>query len=110
MKRLVLALAVLFTAATLFAGDGAHCDMKKASAKRVELTGTLTCPDGDCDKAVFRVADSDQNYTICHKTKASIRSLGQSAPASLRVKGSLASCGEDEAEGQVLVIESAKKI
>ena len=107
MKRLVLILAVLFIAVPLMAGGGAHCDMK-AKAKSVELKGTLSCPDGDCEKAVFKVADSDQSYTICHKTKSAIRDLGKSAPASLRVKGSLANCGESE--GEVLVIETAKKI
>jgi hypothetical protein len=106
MKRTILVLAVLFIATTAFAGGGAHCDMK-AKAKNVELTGTLSCPDGDCEKAVFKVADSEQSYSICHKTKEAIRTLGQNAPVNLKVKGNVANC---DGEGEVLVIQSAKKI
>jgi hypothetical protein len=108
MKKLVLVLALVFVAATLYAGDGAHCDMKKASkAKSVELTGTVVCADGDCEKAVFRVSDSDKSYDVCTESKASFKSLGQAGKV-VRVKGKLVSCGE--AEGQELMIESAKAI
>ena len=105
MKRLVLVLAVLFTAAALFAGDGKHCDMKATKAKSVELTGTIVCADGDCDKAVFRVADSDQKYDVCHKSKASLKSLSQDGKA-VRVKGKVVNCND----GQELMIEEAKKV
>ena len=108
MKKLVLVLALVFVAATLYAGDGAHCDMKKASkAKAVELTGKVVWADGDQSKAVFRVADSNKSYDVCHKSKASLKSLGKDGNI-VRVKGKLVSCGE--AEGQELMIESAKSI
>ena len=53
---------------------------------------------------MFRVADTDQSYTICEKTKASVLALTGSG--AVRVKGKLVSCGE----GQELVIDEAKKI
>ena len=106
MKRLVLVLAVLFTAATLFAGDGKHCDMNKAAAKKVALTGTVVCSDGDCEKAVFRVANSDQTFDVCGKSKTSLKQL--SADGAVKVKGQLVNCSESD--GQELVIEEAKKI
>ena len=103
MKRLIMVLVVLFTAATLFAG-GKECDINK-SAKKVELTGTIaSVGSGDEAKTVFRVADTDQSYTICEKTKASVLKLTNSG--AVRVKGKLVSCGE----GQELVIDEAKKI
>ena len=103
MKRLIMVLVVLFTAATLFAG-GKECDINK-SAKKVELTGTLaSVGSGDEAKTVFRVADSNDSYTVCEKTKASVLRLTNSG--SVRVKGKLVSCGE----GQELVIDEAKKI
>ncbi|HEX2122627.1 MAG TPA: hypothetical protein VHL59_13390 [Thermoanaerobaculia bacterium] len=105
MKRLAMVLIVLFTAATLFAGEGKECNVKNAKAKSVELTGTLVrTADGDAEKTVFRVADSDQSYTVCHKSKSSALKL--SNEGAVRVKGKLVSCGE----GEELMIESAKKI
>ena len=106
MKRLVLVLALVFVAATLYAGDGAHCDMNKAG-KSVTLTGKVVCADGDCSKAVFRVADSDQSYDVCSKSKASLKTLGQNG-ANVRVKGKLVSCSESESTE--LMIEEAKSI
>lgn len=101
MKRLIMVLVVLFTAATLFAG-GKECDINK-SAKKVELTGTITSVgSGDEAKTVFRVADTDQSYTVCEKTKASVLKLS----GAVHIKGKLVSCGE----GQELVIDEAKKI
>lgn len=100
MKRLVCALVILLVATTAFAG-GKSCDLK--SAKSVSLTGTLAKSD-DGTKTVFRVADSDTSYTVCHETKDSILQLG----GTLAVKGKLVSCGEGS--GQELVIEAAKKI
>jgi hypothetical protein len=102
MKRLIMVLIALFTAATLFAG-GKECNIK--NTKSVELTGTIaSIGSGDAAKTVFRVADSDQSYTVCEKTKASVLKLSNSG--AVRVKGKLVSCGE----GQELVIEEAKKI
>jgi hypothetical protein len=104
MKRLALTLIVLFTAATLFAG-GKECDMKKHAAKTVELTGTLAqIGTGDDAKTIFRVANSDQSYTVCEKTKSSILKL--SKEGTLQVKGKVMSCGD----GEELMIESAKKM
>ena len=108
MKRLVLVLALVFVAATLYAGDGAHCNMNKA-AKKVQLTGKVVCADGDCSKAVFRVADSDKSYDVCSKSKASLKTLGQSG-ANVRVTGKLVSCSENETESTELVIDEAKTI
>jgi hypothetical protein len=53
---------------------------------------------------VFRVADSDQSYTVCEKTKSSVLKLTNSG--AVHIKGKLVSCGE----GQELVIDEAKKI
>lgn len=108
MKRLVLVLALVFVAATLYAGDGAHCDMKKAhKTKSVQLTGKVVCPDGDCEKAVFRVADSDESYDVCHKSKAALKDLGEKG-ATVRVKGKLVNCSDSEKTE--LMIEEAKAI
>lgn len=104
MKRLVLILIVVFTAGSLLAGEGKSCDVKK-SAKTVQLTGTFAS-DAEGNK-VFRVANSDKSYTVCHKTAASVARLGADG-AKLEVKGKLVSC--DEAAGEELVIETAKKI
>jgi hypothetical protein len=107
MKRLALTLIVLFTAVTLFAG-GKECDMKAHKAKSVELTGTLLrTGDGDEAKTVFRVANSDQSYTVCEKTKASILKLSSDG-STLRVKGKVMNCGDSH--GEELIIESAQKI
>ena len=104
MKRMALTLVLLFTAATLFAG-GKECEMKHA-AKKVTLTGSLTTTgSGDEAKTVFRVANSDQSFTVCEKTKASILKLSNDG-STLRVKGKVVRCGE----GEELVIESAQKI
>ncbi|MFP5247254.1 MAG: hypothetical protein ACLGH0_11220 [Thermoanaerobaculia bacterium] len=105
MKRLAMVLIALFVATTLFAG-GKECNIKNASSKNVELTGTLAkVGSGDEAKTVFRVANSDESYTVCHKSKAAALSLGNNN-ATLKVKGKLVSCGE----GQELMIEDAKKI
>ena len=107
MKRLILVLAMVLVAATLYAGDGAHCDMSKHKAKSVELTGKVVCSDGECGKAVFRVADSDQSYDVCHKSKATLKTLGASGDT-VRIKGKLVNCSEgDKTE---LMIEEAKSI
>lgn len=103
MKRLILILIVVFAAGSLLAGEGKSCDMHKA--KNVELTGTMASGAGGA--TIFRVANSDKTYTVCHKTKAEVTKLGAGG-ATLQVKGKLVSC--DEAEGEELVIETAKKI
>jgi hypothetical protein len=103
MKRLVMVLIVLFTAASLFAG-GKECNINR-NAKSVELTGTLaSIGAGDEAKTVFRVANTSQSYTVCEKTKASVLKLSNSG--TLQIKGKLVSCGD----GEELVIEQAKKI
>lgn len=107
MKRLVLVLALVLVAATVYAGDGKHCDVTKKAAKSVELIGSIVCADGDCAKATFRVANSDKSYDVCHKTKASLKALGGEGKV-VQVKGKLVSC--DESEGTELVIESAKSV
>jgi hypothetical protein len=103
MKRLAMILIVVFAAGTLLAGEGKSCDTKHA-AKKVSLTGTLATQDGN---TVFRVANSDKSYTVCHKTASKFTSLAQDG-ATVSVKGKLVSC--DEAAGEELVIESAKKV
>ena len=103
MKRLAIALIVLFVATTAFAG-GKECNLQNHAAKSVALTGTLqTTGSGDDARTIFRVANSDQRYTVCEKTKASILKLTNQT---LEVKGEIVSCGE----GEELVIKSAKKI
>ena len=103
MKRLALILIVLFAATSLFAGgDGKSCDTHKTKA--VKLTGTISSVG---EAKVFRVANSDKSYTICHKTKSAVSDLGADG-ATLQVTGKIVAC--DEAEGEELVIETAKKI
>ena len=104
MKRMAMVLIVLFTAASLFAG-GKECQMKGHAAKSVELNGTLQGSDGS-HPAVFRVADSDQTYNVCEKTKSSILKLSNSG--TLHIKGKVVSCSESH--GEELMIESAKKM
>jgi len=108
MRKAILVLVLVFVAATVHAGDGKSCDLSKAkAAKSVELTGTVVCDGDDCSKAVFRVSDSSDQYDVCSKSKASLRTLGASGKA-VRVSGKLVSCGEGD--GQELLIESAKSI
>src|SRR5687767_10721628 len=102
MKRLVLVLIVVFAAGSLLAGEGKSCDTK-TSAKTVSLTGTLAAAEGN---TIFRVANSDKSYTVCHKTSAKFTKLADGSP--VEITGKLVSC--DEGEGQELVIESARKI
>jgi hypothetical protein len=107
MKRLIPVLAMVFLAATLYAGDGAHCDMSKHKAKNVSLTGKVVCSDGECEKAVFRVADSDESYDVCHKSKAALKDLGAKG-ATVQIKGKLVNCSDSEKTE--LMIEDAKTI
>lgn len=108
MKRLVLVLVLVFVAATVFAGDGKHCNTDRTkAAKTVELTGKVVCADGDCSKAVFRVANSDKTYDVCSHSKASLKNLGN---ATVKVKGKLMTCSESESEITELLIDEAKSI
>jgi hypothetical protein len=101
MKRLAMILVLLFTAATLFAG-GKECDVKKASAKQVELNGSLRA---DGAKTLFHASDTGRDYTVCEKTKKAVLDLGNGGKA-LHVKGKVVSCGE----GEELLIETANRI
>jgi len=100
MKRLVLVLIVLFTAATLFAG-GKECDLKAHKAKNVELTGTLA--KGEGTHGVFRTS-SGETYNVCEKTKSAV--LKSAADGTVKITGKVVSCGS----GEELMIESAKKM
>ena len=106
MKRLALTLVLLLAATSLFAG-GKSCDISKTASKSVELTGTLArVGTGDEAKTVFRVANSDTSYVVCHKTSAAILKLSNDSNATLKVKGKLVSCEDSNS----LVIEEARKI
>jgi hypothetical protein len=108
MKRIALALVLVFAATSLFAG-GKECNIKQHAAKSVELTGTLVrVADGDHTKTVFRVANSNQSYTVCEKTKSSVLKLGNDGKDTLWIKGKVASCSDSNSEE--LVIETAKKV
>lgn len=105
MKRMIMVLIVLFTAASLFAG-GKECNMK--SAKSVELTGTVAkVGSGDDAKTVFRVANG-KSYTVCHESKADVLGISENGTATLKVQGKLVNCGEEG--GETLVVASAKKV
>ena len=83
MKRLILILIVVFAAGSLFAGDGKSCDVKH-KAKSVSLTGTIAA--GADDTTVFRVANSDKSYTVCHKSKANLAKLSEQMPEDVRLE------------------------
>ncbi|HVS31361.1 MAG TPA: hypothetical protein VMS98_07885 [Thermoanaerobaculia bacterium] len=103
MKKLMLIVVVLLAAGALFAGEGKSCDRSQA-AKAVQLTGTVVVESGaDGEVRVFRVADSDKAYSICHKSTADLAKLNGSK---VRVSGKLVSCDE----GQELVIDKIAKI
>lgn len=103
MKRIAMTLVVLLCAASLFAG-GKECRMKEG--KSVELNGTIVrTADGDHAKTVFRVANSDQTYTVCEQTKSSVLKLATDGTP-VHVSGKVVSCGG----GEELLIENAKKI
>ena len=99
MRRLILLGLMVLVAGSLFAGEGKSCDRSHA-AKAVQLTGTIEVQDG---ANVFRVADSDESYSICHKSTADLAKLNG---AKVRVSGKLVSCDE----GRELMIEKAAKI
>jgi hypothetical protein len=102
MKRLAVLLILVLATTSLFAG-GKYCETQKA--KSVSLTGTIaTNADGG---KIFRVSDSGKTLTLCHKTKADVLKLGENG-ATLEVKGKVVAC--DEAEGEELFIETAKRI
>ena len=105
MKKVVLVLAVLLVAVSAFAGGGKSCG---AEAKNVQLTGIIACADGasgeNCAR-VFKVANSETQYSICDKSKASLTKLNG---ANVRVSGKVVSC--DESGGEELFVEKAVKI
>lgn len=103
MKKLAMALILVFAATSLLAG-GKECNINKTAQKQVELTGSFArVGSGDEAKTVFRVADSDRSYTVCHKSKADLAKLSD---ATVKVSGKLVSCGDSEE----LMVEAAKKI
>lgn len=99
MRKVILLAVTLLVAGSLFAGEGKSCNRGQAT-KAVELTGTIEVQDG---AKVFRVADSDESYSICDKSSADVAKLGGSK---IRVTGKLVSCDE----GRELMIEKAAKI
>ena len=108
MKKLVYALALVVSIGTLAAHEADGCDMKaKGKAKSVELTGTVVCTgSGDDCEPVFRVANSDTKYKVCHGSKVDAKTL-TTTKDTYKVTGKITSCGDD---GEVLVIEKASKI
>jgi hypothetical protein len=103
MKKLAMVLILVFAATSLLAG-GKECNINKTAAKKVQLTGTFAhVGSGDEAKTVFRVADSDRSYTVCHKSKADVAKLSNST---VKVSGKLVHCGDSEE----LMIEEAKQI
>jgi hypothetical protein len=99
MKKLILLVVMLLVAGALHAGEGKSCDRNQA-AKAVQLTGTIDVQDG---AQIFRVADSNESYSICDKSKAKLTNLNG---AKVRVSGKLVTCDE----GRELMIEKAAKI
>jgi hypothetical protein len=99
IKRLVLTLAVVLLATSMYAG-GKSCEMK--SGKSVELNGTLL----GGDHPTFRTADGGKTYNVCEKTKESVLKLGNDGKSTLHVKGKIVTCGE----GEELLIDTANKI
>ena len=101
MKKMMLLVLVLLVAGSVLAGEGKSCDRQ---AKAVKLTGTIEVQAGaDGDARVFRVADSDQSYSICDKSTADLAEL---SGATVRVSGKLVACDK----GQELVIDKAARI
>jgi hypothetical protein len=107
MKRTALILIVLCFASSLYAG-GKACEAEAKAKKTVELTGTLVpaAGGGDEAKATFRVANSNQTYTVCERTKSSVLKLANAGHDTLRVKGKVVTCGGHEE----LMIDEAKKL
>ena len=101
MKRVMLFVAMLLMAGSLYAGDGKSCDR---DAKTVQLTGSIEVQQTDSGETpIFRVADSDKSYTICDQSKVEVAELNGTA---VRVSGKLVKCDK----GKELVIESAARI
>ena len=100
MKKLVILMVFLLSVGSLFAGEGKSCDKSKHASKSVELTGKIVSVEG---KQIFRVANSDTEYSVCDKSKAKLGKVGNDT---VKISGKLVSC-ED---GEELMIESAAKI
>ena len=104
MKKLVLILAIVLTTFALAADEDHHhgksCEMMKGGGKSVELTGKVTCKDGD--DCTFRTAGAKSSWKVCEMSKVDVSKL--SASDSVKVKGRLVKCEHDENE-EVLLIE-----
>ncbi|HYI07934.1 MAG TPA: hypothetical protein VEK57_02580 [Thermoanaerobaculia bacterium] len=100
MKRIVMLMVLLLSVGSLFAGEGKSCDKSKHASKDVSLTGKIVSVDG---KQVFRVSDSDTQYSVCDKSKAKLTKL---AGDTVKIKGQLVSCDD----GEELMISEAKKV
>src|SRR5687767_10160189 len=100
MKKIVILMVFLLSVGSLFAGEGKSCDKSKHASKDVTLTGKIVSVEG---KQIFRVADSNTEYSVCDKSKAKLTKL---AGDTVKIKGQLVSCDD----GQELVINEAAKI
>jgi hypothetical protein len=100
MKKIVILMVFLLSVGSLFAGEGKSCDKSKHSAKNVTLTGKIVSVDG---KQIFRVSDSDTQYSVCDKSKAKLSKLSGDT---VKIKGQLVSCDD----GEELMINEAAKI
>lgn len=100
MKKVVILLVFLLSVGSLFAGEGKSCDKSKHTSKSVELTGKIVSVEG---KQIFRVADSDKQFSVCDKSKAKLSKVGSDT---VKITGKVVSC-ED---GEELMIETAAKI
>ena len=101
MKNAILFAVVLLMAVTVSAGGGKSCDR---DAKHVKLTGTIEVQQTDAGAThVFRVADSDQSYSICDESKVELAKLDG---ATVRISGKVVNCEK----GKELVIDTAARI
>jgi hypothetical protein len=107
MKKLVLTLAFALVATTLFAGEehGKSCNMMNGG-KSVELTGKVSCKDGD--DCTFQTADAKSSWKVCEMSKVDVSKLGAAA-GSVTVKGRLVKCEHDENEEVLLIEQVAQK-
>ncbi len=107
MKKLIYALVLTVSVGTLVAGgDGKSCS-SKSKAKNVVLTGQVVCTGaaGEECNPVFRVANSETSYSICHSSKVDANEL-TSSKGTYKITGKLIHCGD----GEELVINKASKI
>ena len=102
MKKLALTLAIVLASFALAADEhhGKSCEMMNGDGKSVELTGKVTCKDGD--DCTFRTADAKSSWKVCEMSKVDVSKLA--ASDAVKVKGRLVKCEHDENE-EVLLIE-----